>query len=99
MSPLKGNCKVLFKITLFKKKKTTLPRSPAINQLYVQAPNLQTHLRANYLQCSFPLAHLPSPSDSISGITCQEPVVLRVRPCLDPGEAPGRGRGRAESGG
>lgn len=69
MSPLKGNCKVLFKITLFLKK-TTLPRSLAINQPYVQAPNLQTHLKANYLKFSFPHAHLPSPGVGISRAPC-----------------------------
>lgn len=70
MSPLKGNCKVLFKITLFLKK-TTLPRSLAINQPYVQAPNLQTHLKANYLKFSFPHAHLPSPGVGISRAPCR----------------------------
>lgn len=59
MSPLKGNGNVLFKITLFKKKKNTaLPRWPAINQLSVQAPNLHTRLKAKPVEPSSP-SHLP----------------------------------------
>lgn len=70
MSPLKGNGKVLFKITLFKKKNTALPRWPAINQLSVQAPSLHMHLKAKPVELSSLLTCQPPPG--ISGVPCQD---------------------------
>lgn len=63
MSPLKGNSKVLFKITLFKKKNTALPRWPAINHLPVQAPSLHTPWKAKPVELSSLLTCQPLPWD------------------------------------
>lgn len=89
MSPLKGNGKVLFKIRLFKKKKKS-PRSPAINQLYVQTLNLQTQPKANGLGLGFLHTHLPTPSIVVLCLHGWELRYLWRRrvPCWRAGRAP-----------